>query len=401
LNHSHPRQRFVSHYLALAIALALLAGGCRSRQPESILRAVPAGGFVKQWQANINLNRDRITSLHVSSGLVFAYTQSNRVYWMTQAGGELIGSAQVAPPGHTIFPPIPLSDRIVIPTTISIETFDRHGRNIGSYPTKSPIQSPGAKVGDAMFMGVANPGGGRLARFDITPAMLVSPWELYTHGGVQGAPATVGDEVYAATNDGRVWAVSATRVARWPLDESHFKTDGPVTADIAADEYGVYVASQDRKLYCLDRASGKIRWVFYAGTPLVDPPVVIGNWVYQFIPTRGLVAINKSEGKYIREAQWVQTAARSVLSADDVNVYVRGDIGSVVALDKATGLPKFQGGGSMDLAAFALNRDSSLVLAATRDGTIIGMRPVLKFGEVGEVVENTAALQIPLASARQ
>ena len=37
----------------------------------------------------------------------------------------------------------------------------------------------------------------------------------------------------------------------------------PVT-DLKADDFGVYVAATDTKLYCLDRATGKIKWQYFA-----------------------------------------------------------------------------------------------------------------------------------------
>ena len=67
---------------------------------------------------------------------------------------------------------------------------------------------------------------------------------------------------------------------------------GPITADLAVDDNGVYVASRDHSLYLLDPAFGGLRWRARFSGPLYEPPVVTADTAFQFCAEDGLAAIN-------------------------------------------------------------------------------------------------------------
>jgi outer membrane protein assembly factor BamB len=145
----------------------------------------------------------------------------------------------------------------------------------------------------------------------------------------------------------------------------------------------VYVACTDSKLYCIDRASGRLKWQYFAGTPLRTQPVVTADAVYQFVPGKGLVAIDKTTGKDFREPLWVAPAAGRFLSQDDKNVYVRSAEGNVAALDRKTGEPKFKSRRT-DITVFAWpNTKDSTIYAATPKGEVIAIKPVTTPGDHG------------------
>ncbi|WP_428940373.1 PQQ-binding-like beta-propeller repeat protein [Fontivita pretiosa] len=376
----------------LVIALAIM--GCARTRPAQI-QPVPTNAFIKQWQADLDLRGERITQLHLAADQLIAYTSRNRGYWMTASGGQLKGASRIAPPGHTLYKPIALSDRIVIPTTGSLAAFTFDGRELETYTPARALHGNAAGAGNSVYVGVTMPGSGRLARFDLEPNFRLI-WEMYTTDGIVAAPAIVNDAIYSAGIDGRVWACTSARAALWPLEAYSFKTDGPVTADVKADDFGVYIASQDGKLYCLDRDDGKIRWIYYAGVPLVESPIVLADTVYLLVPRHGMVAINKLEGKFAREAMWTCAQARQFLASDEKYVYVRDARNTIVALDRASGRPAFHSRRN-DLSVFATNTSTPMIYAATRRGSILGIRPVLKPGAVGEIVWEQTTLRQSLA----
>jgi hypothetical protein len=383
--------------LILSVWLGL--AGCKTPQATAPSMApLPAEAFVKQWQADVGNARDPITQLHVREGALIAYTHNNNSFWLSASGGQLLAINQVAAPGHTIQPPVSLADRVVIPTTATVEIFDKSGKHIDSLKSPRVLESPAAGAGESFFIAVAYPGSGRLAKVDLGKDKASLDWELYTSAGIVAAPAVVGDSVFCAGMDGKVTAVTFTRQPLWPLPDNVFRTGGPVTADVAADDSGVYVASQDSKLYCLDRAIGKIHWIYYAGTPLTDQPLILGNMILQLVPYEGLVAINKTEGAYSRQPMWRQPVAEQVLAADDKFLYVRNG-STIIALDKASGEPRFRSDRA-DLSVFATNLTTPMIYAATHSGTILGIRPVLKPGTVGEMVFNEQVIAEPVAMAK-
>jgi hypothetical protein len=87
---------------------------------------------------------------------------------------------------------------------------------------------------------------------------------------------------------------------------------------------------------------------------------------------------------------WVQPGVSKVLSADDQYVYVLSGESTIVALDKTTGQAAFQSTRG-DLRVFATNLSGPMIYAATADGTVLAIRPVLRPGSTGQLVQQNAS----------
>jgi hypothetical protein len=379
--------------------LAGAAGvGCARRAQPATIGPVPADRFAKNWGANLNLRRDEADRIFLRGDLLFLYTRANRSYVLSAAGGQLLSVNPITAPTGQLRPPMILGDKIIYPTLATMEVYDRRGRLTASVPLEYPTRSPAVPQGNVLYFGVDHSRGGRLLRYDITRAYGKALWELMTFAPISAAPAVYEDVVYAASEDGRTYAVAANRDPVWPIEGNTFVTAGRVTADLKVDDFGLYVASMDSKLYCLDRQTGRIKWTYFAGAPLRESPVVLADRVYQYVPRRGLVAIDKTEGKPMREPVWTSPAARRFLSADDANVYVLASDGSIVALDKASGEPKFRSK-RRDLTITTPNTQNATIYAATKGGEFLSIRPVLTGGTVGQLVLDERVLSEPLARA--
>ena len=213
----------------------------------------------------------------------------------------------------------------------------------------------------------------------------ITKWEVYTGSAIVGAPAFFQGVIYAGTEDGKVWAVNEGGSGIWELpDGSHtFQADGPIRGDLKADDVGVYAASRDAKLYCIDRGSGRAKWTYFAAAPLNDSPVVTATTVYQAVPDTGLVAIDKRSAG-IAKPKWFNNEAVRFLSEDDKYVYAFHKGGGLMALDKATGLEAFHSK-HRDLTLFAIDQKSSTIYGATADGMLYSIKPVLLPGVVGQM----------------
>jgi hypothetical protein len=131
--------------------------------------------------------------------------------------------------------------------------------------------------------------------------------------------------------------------------------------------------------------SGKIKWQYYSQQPLTVAPVVTATTVYQAVPNVGLVCLDKTSGKYNRDAKWVALGVVQILSEDAQNVYALLEDKRIVALDKTTGLERFASE-RRDFAVFATNTKDSTIFAATKNGIVYAITPVLKPGATGELV---------------
>jgi outer membrane protein assembly factor BamB len=390
-------------FARLSVATALWLGlivmiapgaGCRSANSardgtanQPLPREIPANAFVAQWKAPLELGRgNAINHLYLRGDTLFVYTQANRVYALSAAGGQILWAATVADPRERLQPPLVIKDLTIIPTSATLELF-QGGKKLRTIKLNFAVRSPASGDGDFIYIGLDSANGGRLAKLDITRSYGNTVWELLTRGGIAAAPVLFEKLVYAASEDGMVHAVTEERSAAWGLQNSAFSTGASIVADLKVDEFGVYVACGDSKLYCLDRSTGKIKWQYYGGSPLTATPAVTADSVYQAAPGAGVAAIDKTQGKFNRAARWVVPNTVQFLADDGTNIYLRRRDGSIIGVDKKTGQVQGRSNRS-DLVHFVTNTKTPLIYCSASDGTVICARPVLKAGVVGEMVLN-------------
>jgi outer membrane protein assembly factor BamB len=372
--------------LSCLLAAAVLCG-CKSKETKpSGPETLPAEGFIESWRNPLDLQGDDLSRLYLINNTIFAYSEKNTVYVLDSKGGDL---KHIDPLGGTpgeVRRPLPLDNRILYPRRSSLAVFTNTGRDLGSLDLEHSIRSPVVGAGKFVYCGLDYTQGGRLAQIDLTRQYHNIVWEVHTGAGVSAAPVIYQETIYAGTEEGNVLALNKGRDLVWGLPNGVFKTEAPITADLVADDYGLYVASTDTKLYVLDRGSGKIRWRYFAGAPLDTPPVATKDMVYQYVKGAGVVAIDKINGEFDRKPRWIASNGRQFLSEDEKNVYVRGSDNHILAIDKKTGEAKFRNR-RKDLVHFATNTTDSLIYAATKDGLVIAVKPVTTPGAVGTVVK--------------
>jgi outer membrane protein assembly factor BamB len=100
-------------------------------------------------------------------------------------------------------------------------------------------------------------------------------WTFKTEGGVFGLPLATRDTVYVGSDDRRLYAIDrATGKERWRFETGDWVRSTPVAADGV-----VYFGSWDGHLYALDAESGKEKWRCQTGR-WVCWPVVQDGVVY-------------------------------------------------------------------------------------------------------------------------
>jgi len=400
---THPRLHLASFCL---IGLSLVGCATQPAQPtlpvaqtsSPAVVALPAEGFVRDWVTNLPLDGSTLIEIHLRDDAVFAYDAKHNAYLIDRTSGQLISIAPVTGANNALRPPVVLGDRIIYPTTSTLEVFNRQGRRLRSIDLGFAIRSDatGAST-NTVYVGSDYGNGGRLSAIDLDKDFGFLKWELTTFGGVSGKPIVVQNVTYVGGEDGRVYAVNPDRGATWTLDRGAFETNGPIYADMAGDDYGIYVASFDGKLYCLDRLSGKIKWMWYSSSPLKHTPYATTNTVYQQTDKDGLVAIDKTSGEYVRKARWTAPDVKQFLAEDEKRTYVLKNDNSIAALDKATGEELFVNTRN-DFVAFAPNNKTAVLYAATASGQVLAVKPILRPGLTGELV--MVPVNEPIALAR-
>lgn len=373
------------------------AAGCTHRTataPAGPVAEIPAGGFTIKWRADLGLKGDQASQMFLREDLLIVYTRNHFAYVLDRESGENKWVAPVSDPAVKLHPPVVLKDFVAIPTISSIEVYSRQGKQHRSLTHGFAPRSGAVGLGTRIFFGADDPNGGRLVNLDLAGSQYQNSsviWELETRGGVSATPAIQQGIVYAADDKGNVYAVNAdTRAPIWALkqegrEEGVFGTAGPNRADVKADEFGVYVASMDTKLYCIGRTDGRIRWQYYAGTPLTSSPTITATSVYQYVDGQGIVSIDKAQGDPARKARWAVKEASQFLAEDDKYAYLERTDHAIIAAEKASGKVKFQSA-RKDFVSFGRALKGNVVYAATADGQVRAITPILTAGHMGEVV---------------
>ena len=412
---AHPTSPFKSAAALLLAAAAI--GGCTPEPVqfhENPVGVLPRNSLSRGWFVDLKLSGDdrQVVMLDVRSQLLYAYTADKHVTAIDRKTGVVKFTMTVNSPEPQLQPLVELEGLLVFPNQTNLQVFDDQGQFAKVVPVPTPVRShvaaesseaPGTNKGTTVYFGASGIGhGGLVEAYDIARRDAYKKWEYITHtqGAILAAPAVYGDIVYSGDDKGEVDAVNTQRLQVWDTDHSVFLTSGGITADLKADESGLYVASGDTKLSCINRVTGKLKWQFFAGSPLSVPPVLTPDTVYLMTPNQGMVAIDKTSGAYNRAPRWTYGPAKQFLAQDAKYTYVAEsrpnrnpelpDYNVVVALDKRTGRPRFESE-HHDFTVFGTNARDGLVYVGFADGKLMSLEPVLRGGQVGQLV------MVPLA----
>ncbi len=404
------KSRRVKPWIGAASMCAMLGGGCA--EPASFHRnavaVMPMDCLERSWYVDLELARDPVVKIDVRDKLVYVYTQSKEVIGFDRKAGTLQLTMHVRSPDLRLLPLVELKDYLVFPNATSLEVFDSKGFFDKSIPLPRPLRGDASGDKDSVYFGSVGPNGGLVEAYNVARPYGPQEWEFLTRdkGDVTAGTATYGGVVYSGSVGGEVDAVTAERNQLWDTDHGEFLVAGPITADLKADEFGLYIASKDSKLYCINRNNGKLKWQYFAGTPLTESPVTTADSVYIMVPHAGLAALDKITGKYNRLPRWIHPTATQFLAQDDRYAYLadprptaddKGQPGyAIIAVDKQTMKLAFESD-HKDFAVFGTNRRDSTIYAATADGKFFAIKPVLKAGQIGELVMSQMIAPAPAA----
>ena len=376
--------------LTLLVSAAAMVAGCRSGNDRAMTELAPRN-FRALWTRNLDMDGAEPRALYVRGDMLFVYATDNMVYELDRKSGNVGFIIRAAERGTQIKPPALYKDEVIIPTDLTLDYYNMKGYRIESIRPGDPIRSAVAVDEHGVYVGIdSSQGGARVACIDSARPASPYRWQFLTKGVVVGTPAVYEGVLFAGCADGSVYAVDSDRAIAWGALDGIFSTAGPIHGDIIADNSGVYVASADSKLYCLNLRDGKILWQYYAGFPLYDSPAVTQTTVYINVRDRGVAALDKGQGEFNRKVRWTAPHTQRFLAEDDQYAFLLDKEGTVVAVDKKTGAVQFTSRRT-DLAAFAVNTTDGVVYAATEDGKIIAAVAVKRHGEIGALVWLDAA----------
>jgi len=396
-----PSQSLPKILSRLSVALVLMGsiGGCAEPVPfkHNPVAVLPMGSLERSWFVDLDLKKDPIVRLDVRDKLVYVYTTNKRVVAFDRKSGTLQMSMEVKSPNRYLLPLVELKDRIVFPNATSLEIFDNKGFFEKSIPLEAPLRSDVAGENENVYFGSVGPRGGLVESYNVVRPYAPQEWEYLTRDGdaVTAGIVIYNGVIYSGSEGGEVDAVSVDRAQIWDTDHGAFLAHGPITADLKVDETGLYIASKDSNLYCVSRTTGRLKWQYFAGTPLTEAPVTTADMLYQYVPGQGLAAIDKVNGAFNRIPRWIHPTATQFLAEDDKYAYLADPrtnaddpdhpAYAIIAVDKQTMKTAFESD-HKDFSILGTNRKDAIIYAAFADGKLFAIKPVLKAGHIGELV---------------
>lgn len=164
-------------------------------------------------------------------------------------------------------------------------------------------------------------------------------WFYAVGGPVTASPRVIGSGadqmVYVAAQDGTITALES-RPATADVPGSmawSYRTLGKNAAELANDDQTLFVASEDRALYALNRLVGSVSWKWFSDQPLAQAPAVAATRVYQPIPG-AVVAIDKASG----ETVYTFTGAKRFLTTVSGHDLFECEDGQIAVLNAANGV---------------------------------------------------------------
>jgi len=395
-------------------ALLAVLAGCNNQDSSNTLPSgqviqITGSCFVKSWQTQLRMNRgESVRDMYLDGDSLHIETDQNFDHALHAGSGELQFFNQVADPQiQTKGGPAMVEGGFVIARGSELYLFSRDGRmqraiDLGNTISNQPVSvSPGKSL---VIVGL-DESGGRVAEVDVSRDIDPVQWEIMTNGIVDGAVAVTAGGIYAGSEDGGVRAFADDRTPMWPLLQgSDFKCGGPIVSAVRGDHpdlksgepHSIYFGATDGVLYCVDTANGRMRWRYFAGTPLETAPQVTLSSVYQYVPGKGLVALDRlhkitlpdgtaTDVDPFPQPRWTVRYAKAFLAEDAQYTYALSSTNSLLALDKQTGALAFQSR-IKGLRTAAVNLKSSTIYASTRSGVVLAIQPVLEPGSYGELV---------------
>lgn len=378
--------------LALAIvAIGLAAAPSAPAQLSFTNQILPTRtalsrvGLEKNWYAVVPLGdvTEQILRISVAGGDLFAQTNRGLVHSFDAESGRLKWTHRLGYSTALANPVSVNSDRVFVTNSKELHCLDREtGTEVWQVRLSNHPSSPTAADEETVVVGLAN---GMVSAYSIrdhrhddttgfSPGTNLFNWK--TNGKVSGRPIPADKVVAFASHDGRVYSARITP----PTLIFRFLAGGPVVASMGA--YGtrtLLAPSTDYNLYALDLYTAETKWVYAAGAPIEQEPLVARGQIF-VINNRGVLAsINADTGQSL----WrLDPGPGQLLSVGKDRIYVASEDRELVVVNRRTGTLLVSPQASFEQAGlnlreytlFLTNRFNDRIYLATSSGMLLCLR---------------------------
>ncbi len=359
--------------LLLLLAAALLTSPAVSQSDFVSADALRSAGLAKFWQFQVALEPDQaVLDAYLVDDHLYLGTNDGYVFSLDARTGVLRWLQPVTRSGYRLRRPCHAAGRTIFVTPVDIQAYDKlTGDGVGRQALRFPPGSGCASDGDRVFVGGLD---ARLYAFDART--LAVAWKITVDGPVRSTPVVLGRDVLVADDGRSVYCTTRTRKGyRWSV-----MTSGANSADLVADEAGVYVASQDQSLYVYDLGfvgggGGNLRWRALFNAPLRESPMITPHTIFQHVPGTGLAAMETGQPYEVDErVRWMLPEGRIALTVHENRAYVLGTE-ELLAVELKSGAV-MQRVAAPGFGIGLPSPDNASVFLVASDGRIFCARPI-------------------------
>ncbi len=387
----------VGIWRGLLVAAALAVTGAPtlgqtvlSRSPLPSRASLERLGLERAWFAAVPLEpgRESLSRVGVAGDLLFAQTDLANLSAFDGESGRLLWSTNIGRPTPRALG-VSLNSTLVFATAAqTLVALDRKtGRVVWIQRLDALASSPPAADEEQVSVGLTT---GKLVAFNLTgdpdsrfkpregpPGGFAFAWQ--TNGEITARPLLSPKVVAFGSNDGKIYAAQIDpNVLLWRTIPA-----GPLIGALApAGTRSVIAASDDRNVYSYDLFTGAPNWVFPAGGPISEEPLVAGDAIYILNREGELSSVDPETGSPRWSPEARQVGGARLLAVSGTKVYLQAEYGDLIIVERQGGQLIFSARDSLeragaDLREFRLpatNFVNDRIYVATPMGLILSLR---------------------------
>jgi hypothetical protein len=299
-------------------------------------------GLQRGWwaQASIDPIQDRVKSVVSDEQVTIVQSSTGLVTAFDNANGHRLWAVQVGDPHELRFAGVTNERLLLIISGTTMYALDkRNGEVAWQVVVPTAASAPPGMDELRAYVGSVN---GTVYAFDLkfleklskdprlaNDAYKSLKWQYKTGARIMYPPVSTGNVVVVASTDACLYGFT-TRERKLLFQ---FETDQPLSTPITQVGRLIFIATSDRKAYCLDAETGAIKWELLSGLNLRQAPKVIGDHVFLRPEGYGMRCLSIAKASLI----WTNRQAVSFLAATPAVVYASDSLGNVLLLDQKDG----------------------------------------------------------------
>jgi outer membrane protein assembly factor BamB len=312
------------------VALSSLAGWAPAQMlPGGLIDpvAIRRYGLERQWSSQVQLSPlgDRVTSLELYEGVLYVQTSAALLQALDAETGKTLWTAHWGQAEHPSTPPAFSKDRVGVVNGTRVHLGSRVDGTLEWERALTSSPADGLSVGDKHVYVPTQKG--RVESIDIADPKH-TPKYLHLNGR-PGRPLLTAKRMCIATDQKSLYLIDPAD----PSEGARVDTSGVIEAPLAYRAPYVYAASNDGFVYAVDEATGDIRWRASTATPIRKAPVIGLQDLFVVTDYGDLVSLELETGG----EQWTAPNIGSVLASTSDRVYARDRFGRLVILDADSG----------------------------------------------------------------